>query len=56
VLLSDTSTPVTSAVPSQLSVQVKFVIAGTSAGHDTVTSAGGALKTGATKSCTVITC
>ncbi len=48
------SVPVTVPVPSQLSVQPKLVIAGTSPTHSTVTSAGGAAKTGSCVSFIVI--
>ena len=48
------STPVTVPLPSQLSVQPKLVIAGTSDGQETVISAGGVLKTGGVVSFTVI--
>ena len=48
------SVPVTSPDPSQLSVQPKSVIAGTSPIQSTVMSAGGAANTGASSSSTVM--
>ena len=53
---SDTSVPVTVPAPSQLSVQPRSTIAGTSPTHSTVTSAGNPVITGAVLSSTVIVC
>src|SRR5680860_946086 len=50
------STPATEPPASQLSVQVKLVIAGTSSIHSTVTSIGAAANTGIVVSSTVIIC
>ena len=50
----ETSVPVTDPAGSQLSVYVRFVIAGTSAAQATVKAVGGATKTGACVSNTVI--
>jgi hypothetical protein len=46
----ETSVPVTDPEGLQLSVYPRFVIAGTSAAQATVTAAGAAANTGATKS------
>ena len=50
---SETSTPGTSPVPAHASNQVKFVIAGTSLGHSTITSIGSGLNVGIAQGKTV---
>jgi hypothetical protein len=50
------SEPVTLPPASQLSVQAKSIISGTSSIHSTVISAGAASRTGAVVSITVINC
>ena len=56
VPLSGESVPVTEPVPSQLSVQVRSVIAGTALMHETVIAAGAGANVGAILSLIEITC